>query len=105
MAPALTPAQPISPESRPVLDLGAAVHDHLQARGLRLRRGLLVAHAELHPDDLDAEPFPSRRSPRAQFSSAAAELRKMSTMSTGPGHLGQRGVDALAENLLAGEAD
>src|SRR5207244_4882698 len=38
-----------------VLDLRAAVHDNQKARGLGLRRGLVAAHAELHPHDLDAE--------------------------------------------------
>ena len=39
----------------PELDLRAAVHDHLDARGLRRLRRLVVADAELHPDDLGAD--------------------------------------------------
>src|SRR5581483_5975139 len=38
-----------------VLDLRAAVHHHAQAGGLGLGGRRLVAHAELHPDHLDAE--------------------------------------------------
>ena len=36
------------------LDLGATVHNHLQAGGLGLCRGLRIDHAKLHPDHLDA---------------------------------------------------
>src|SRR5262245_47395758 len=38
-----------------VLDLRAAVHDDLQAGGLRLGGGHVIAHAKLHPHNLDAK--------------------------------------------------
>ena len=37
-----------------IFDLRAAVHHHLEAGRLGLRRRLVVADAELHPDDLRA---------------------------------------------------
>src|SRR6185503_4134176 len=47
--PADLPGQPA------ILDLDAAVHHRLEPRRLRLGRRGVVAHAELHPDHLDAE--------------------------------------------------
>ena len=49
-----------------IFDLRAAVHHHLEAGGLGLRGCLVVADAELHPDDLRAAgraPAPRRRCP------------------------------------------
>ena len=66
-----------------VFDLGAAVHHHLEAVVLGERRGLVVAHAELHPDHLRARLERERLLRRSP--SAYCEARKMSTMSTGSG--------------------
>ncbi len=38
-----------------MLDLGAAVHDNLEARSLGLACRVLVDHSELHPNPLDPE--------------------------------------------------
>src|SRR5690606_14822050 len=39
----------------PVFDLGTAVHDHLQPRGLGLRGRLIITNSELHPNNAESE--------------------------------------------------
>jgi hypothetical protein len=65
-----------------VFDLGAAVHDNFDPERPRPRRRRIVADAELHPDHLR---FWLERKRLMTTPPAAAELRKMSTMSIGPG--------------------
>ncbi len=78
----LMPCQPISPESRPNSIFGQRFITTLHAPRLGLRRRLVVAHGELHPD------HPRQRSSASASSvtgPAASELRKISTMSMGAG--------------------
>ena len=65
MAPALTPAQPISPDRRPYSIFGQRFMTTLRPAASASAAAWIVAHAELHPDHLDAELVFQRGSPRA----------------------------------------
>ena len=81
------------------LDLRAAVHHHLQPRRLGPRAGCVVAHAELHPHDARAD-GDRVVDDRVHLVGGAEDVDHVDLF----GNVAQRGVDALAQQLLAREA-
>ena len=85
-----------------VLDLGAAVHDDLEAGGLGLGGGFVVAHAELHPQHLEAEAVLVRDG-FARHRERGVGIAEDVDHVDGRRHVGKGGVHLLAEDRLAGE--
>ncbi len=77
------------------LDLRAAVHDHFDPGGLGDLRRLVVAHAELHPQDLRADR--DRLGDHAwRLGRCAEHVDHVDRV----GDVAERGVDGLAEQCL-----
>src|SRR5215468_2914349 len=86
-----------------VLDLRAAVHDDLQAGGLRLGGGRVIAHAELHPDNLDAK-FVLQADRLARDLQGRCRAAEDIDDVHRRWDVGKPREDRLAQDLLAGES-
>jgi len=90
--------------SRPkaaVFDLRAAVHHHFHAARFGARRRCVVAHAELHPNDLRRR---RQRQRRVDDLARGSDLRKTSTMSIRLRSVGEARIDGQVVDRFASEA-
>src|SRR5580704_1632642 len=86
-----------------IFDLGAAVHDHSEPRLAREFRGFLIDYAELHPDRFQLKPVLFRQRLAHDAGRRIGGAKNIDRVD-GSGHILERRIDRLAEDLLARES-
>jgi hypothetical protein len=99
--PAVDPVPADLARQAAVFDLRAAVHHDLDAGRLRLRRRLVVAHGQLHPDHLRQR---IERQRLVDDRRHGVDARKDVDHVDRHRHVGKPGIGHAAENFLAGMA-
>src|SRR5580698_3766506 len=83
-----------------IFNFGAAIHDHSKTGFTRLRGGVLIDHAQLHPDRLESEPAFFRE---RLFNDTKRRIGAAENVDhvDGRRHVLERGVSRLSENLFS----